>query len=191
MAENILILSELFALRTEPPPGPAEQRWQDRLGAQLNDELKGIKWPTALPDLAQKLGELLDLPLPPLFLDSWKKMEALQTAMKATNGRPQESRSVVLDQHVIETVFEPSIEIRLWKVMPLPKKLVFPVKLKATFRTLDLQVRNGAITRISGGECDVAGTLSLSDTVIAHKQFGTLRLGGALLEIDDRPGSKP
>ena len=189
MSENIITLSELFALRDGAPAGPTGT-WRDRLGARLDQELKGVKWPTALPDLAKKLGELLDLPLPALFVDAWGKMAELQSALKETGERPEESRSIVLGEHTIESTFEPSIQVRLWKVMPLPKELKFPVKLEATFRALELQIRQGAIARIDDGECDITGTLSLGDTLIAQKQFAILRLEGALFKAEERQGTK-
>lgn len=192
MSENVITLSELFALRAEPSPGPGpEQDWRDQLGARLDEELKGVKWPTALPDLAKKLGELLDLPLPTFFLDAWKQLEELQVALKETSGKTNESRSVKIGQHSIESTFEPSIQVRLWKVMPLPKELKFPVKLEATFRALELQIKNGAIARIIGGECDIAGTLSLGSTPIAKKKFGSIRLDGALFEAEVPLGAMP
>lgn len=190
MPENIITLSELFDLRATPPAGP-EDIWHKRLGTRLDEELKGVQWPTALPDLAKKLGELLDLPVPTLFVDAWKKMTELQTALKETAGRPDESRSIVLARHTIESTFEPSIQVRLWKVMPLPKELKFPVKLEATFRALELQIKNGAITRVSKGECDITGTLSLGSTTIAEKEFGTVQLEGALFETEEKQEEKP
>ena len=54
----------------------------------------------------------------------------------------------MLGEHTIDVTWEPSIEVRLWKVMPLPKELKFPVKLEATLRALELLIKNGAIARI-------------------------------------------
>jgi hypothetical protein len=107
--------------------------------------------------------------------------------MKETRERPGEKRSVCLGEHTIETLWEPAIEVRLWKVMPLPKVLKFPVKLEGKFLSLDLQIENGAIAGINGCKCEVAGTLSLGTTRLAEKKFGTIEIVGAL--FDDQTDS--
>jgi len=189
MSDKVITLSELFDLRTDPSVAQ-EAPWHEQLGQRLDEELKSIKWPTALPDISEKLAELLDLPLPSLFFGIWNKNTELQTALKETAGHADESRTIALSEHTIESSFEPSLQIRLWKVVPLPKELIFPVNIVATFRSLKLQVKNGAITRIEKGECELTGSVSLGKTAIAEKHFGTLRLDGALSEANETQEKK-
>lgn len=184
MSDKVISLSELFDLRTDPS-SPGEVPWHEQLGKRLDEELKGIKWPTALPDISEKLAELLDLPLPGLFFGIWKKNSELQTALKETAGHADESRTITLGEHTIESSFEPSIQVRLWKVVPLPKELKFPVSVVATFRSLKLQVKNGALVRIEKSECEITGSVSLGKTTIAEKHFGTLQLDGPLTDAGE------
>lgn len=180
MSDQVITLSELFNLRNNSPSAPTAP-WHEQLGQRLDEELKGIKWPTALPDISEKLAELLDLPLPTLFFEIWKKNTELQTALKETAGQPDAlPRTITFGEHTIESSFEPSIQIRLWKVVPLPKELKFPVCVEANFKTLKLQVKNGALTRIDSSECEITGSVSLGKTRIAEKNFGTLSLAGTL-----------
>ena len=186
MSENIITVGDLFALDQEPGREPRPQKdWRTRLGTQLDEELKAVRWPTALPDIAQKISELLNLPFPTVFFKGWKTLEVVQTAMKETSGNPEGERDVDLTNLTMESVWEPAIEVRLWKVMPLPKTLKFPVKLEGEFHTLKLKIKNGAIAGITGCECEVAGTVSLGSTVLAERKFGTITIVGALL--DDMP----
>src|SRR5689334_22313402 len=52
-------------------------RWST-FQATVSKEIKTIKWPAAMPEVAEKVCELFDVKFPDLFLVSWKKTDELR-----------------------------------------------------------------------------------------------------------------
>src|SRR2546423_7399414 len=108
------------------PPSNQWQEFQSRLGR----EIKTIKWPAAMPDLASKIGELFNVELPDLFVSSWKKATELQEALEESRKSPEEVIVLDLAKHEITNEDHPYLEIRI-AGMPLPKKIEFKVQIVA------------------------------------------------------------
>lgn len=177
MTHTTTNLRQLFALEEKPADGPAPA-WQDKLRERLDQEVTTIKWTAAMPDLVGKIGELLDLEIPGLLMLGWKKADEIAKALAESVETPDESIFLGLAEHEITSEHKPYIEIRLLKYVPLRKRIEFTVTLAAKLAGIELEIKNGAISRITAGSCEGSGTLALEELQLAEKKFGTIRLDG-------------
>ena len=70
-AESAPTVREIFAL-PEKETDPSDDRWKE-FQERIDKEVKGIKWTAAMPDLAAKVCELLDIKIPNILVAAWKK----------------------------------------------------------------------------------------------------------------------
>jgi hypothetical protein len=158
---------------TASPPSKKWQEFQNRLGR----EIKNIKWPAAMPDLASKIVELFDVELPDLFVSSWKKVGELKEALEESRKSPEEVIVLDLTEHEITNEYHPYIEIRI-AGMPLPKKIEFKVQIATALKGINLKIQAGKITEIQAGSCDFEGKVKYEDLTIAAKKVGPIELPG-------------
>ena len=143
----------------------------------MGREVKTIKWPAAMPDLASKIGELFNVELPDLMVSSWKKARELQEALEESRKSPEEVIVLDLAEHEITNEYHPSIEIRI-AGLPLPKKIEFKVQIVTALKGINLKIQAGTITEIQAGSCDFEGKIKYKDLTIAEKKVGPLELLG-------------
>jgi hypothetical protein len=176
MNNSSLNLRTLFSLPdpdAKPEPSNKWQEFQNRLGR----EIKTIKWPAAMPDLASKVTELFNVELPDLFVSSWKKVGELKEALEESRKSPEEVIVLELAEHEISNDYHPYIEIRI-AGMPLPKKIEFKVQIVTALKGINLKIQAGRITEIQAGSCNFEGKIKYEDLTIAEKKFGPIELRG-------------
>ena len=79
-AESSLTVREIFSL-PEKDTDLSDDRWKE-FRDRVNKEVKGIKWTAAMPDLATRVCELLDIKIPNILVAAWKKAKELQTVLE-------------------------------------------------------------------------------------------------------------
>jgi alpha-L-fucosidase len=77
MNNSSLNLRTLFSFPDPAATAAPSNQWQE-FQNRLRREVKTIKWPAAMPDLASKIAELFNVELPDLLVSSWKKARELQ-----------------------------------------------------------------------------------------------------------------
>jgi hypothetical protein len=180
-------LRDLLSLPDPAAPAEPSSRWQELQG-QLGREIKTIKWPAAMPDLATKIGELFNVPLPDILVASWKKAGALQGLLEESTKNPEKVLFLELAEHTVRSEYHPYIEIRI-AGMPLPKKIEFTVQLSAGLKGIVLRIKGGAIAEIQTGNCEFEGKVQYADLTIANKKVGPIQFRGlsTARQPDDAP----
>ena len=173
------------ATSTASPPSNKWQEFQSRLGR----EIKTIKWPAAMPDLASKIGELFNVELPDLLVSSWKKAGELREALEESKKSPEEVIVLDLAEHEITNEYHPYIEIRI-AGMPVPKKIEFKVQIATALKGINLKIQAGTITEIQAGSCDFEGKIKYEDLTIAEKKLGPLELPGVSTIAKQEPSPR-
>lgn len=174
MSDSSLNLRTLLSLpdpATTTLPSNDWKEFQSRLGR----EIKTVQWPTAMPDLASKIGELFNIELPGLLVPAWKKAKELQEALEESKKSPDEVIVLNLAEHEITNEYHPYIEIRI-AGMPLPKKIEFKVEIATTLKGINLKIQAGTITEIQAGTCDFEGKVKYQDLTLAKKNVGPIEL---------------
>ena len=176
MAESPVTLRNVFEL---PDPDALEQAsggwktFQDR----ISKEVKEIKT-AALPDVAEKFGDLFDIPIPDIFLTSWKKANALQHLLEESRKSPETVMSLELSEHTINSQHKPSIEVRIHNATV--KKIEFAVKLAFKLKGFVVKIQNGGIKEMQTGTCEVKGTVEYQGLVLAEKKLAPINLPGSI-----------
>ena len=174
MNNSSLNLRRLFAFPDPAAKTPPSNEWQ-AFQSRLGSEIKTIRWPAAMPDLASKITELFNVELPDLFVSSWKKVGELQEALEESRKSPDEVIVLELAEHEITNEYHPYIEIRI-AGMPLPKKIEFKVQIVTALKGINLKIQAGTITEIQAGTCDFEGKIKYEDLTIAEKKLGPIEL---------------
>ena len=176
MSDSSLNLRRLLSFPDPNAKSPPSNQWQE-FQSRLGREIKTIKWPAAMPDLASKIGELFNVELPNLLVSSWKKAGELQEALEESRKSPDEVVVLNLAEHEITNEYHPYLEIRI-AGMPLPKKIEFKVQIVTTLKGINLKIQAGNITEIQAGSCDFEGKVKYQDLKIAEKKIGPIELLG-------------
>ncbi len=174
MTESPTSLRRVLSSPEENVTNRSGEQWKE-FRARLDQEAKGIKW-AALPDLASKVGELLDLEIPDLLLFYWKKCGELQTVIEESRRNPEATMYVGLAEHTINAEHRPYIEARIANA-PV-KRLEFTLRLLFKLKGCILKVQAGAITHAQTGACELEGVLEYENLALARKKLAPINLPG-------------
>lgn len=176
MPDSAVTLRHVFAV--PEPAGETESpaTWK-KFRERLTDEVKGIKI-AAMPDIAAKVGELLDVPIPSIFLASWSKADALKDILEESKRNPEAIMDLELAQHTINSEHRPSIEVRIHNAAV--KRIEFTLRLVFSLKGCVLRVQNGVIREMRAGTCDVKGLMEYGGVTILEKKVAPLQFPGVI-----------
>ena len=174
MNNSSLNLRTLFSFPDPDATAEPSNEWKE-FQSRLGREIKTIKWPAAMPDLASKVSELFNVELPGLLVPAWKKAGELQEALEESRKSPEKVIVLDLAEHEITNEYHPYIEIRI-AGLPVPKKIEFKVQIVTALKGINLKIQAGTITEIQAGSCDFEGKIKYEDLTIAEKKVGPIEL---------------
>jgi hypothetical protein len=180
MADSPTTLRDVFEL---PQPGALERSsegWKEFQGKIIN-EIKGVKL-ASMPDITKKFGELFDIPIPEIFLASWKKANAVQSVLEESRQSPETVMNIELGEHTIVSQHKPSIEVKIQNATV--KKLEFTLRLGFILKGFNLKIKNGEIREIQTGVCEARGTVEYDKLTIAEKKLAPIKLPGSIKVSD-------
>lgn len=172
-AETVPTVREMFELPEKGIADPADDRW-NAVQERLSEEVKGIKWTAAMPDLAPKLCQLLEIKIPDVLLAAWKKAGELQALIEKSKLTPEEITYLELAEHSINSEHKPSIDVKLRGAKV--KTIELLVQLGFKLKGFVLKIQNGAITEIQTGQCEARGTIKYAGLNIAEKKLAPIKL---------------
>ena len=177
MADSSITLRRVFSV---PQPGAPEQSpdsWKTFQG-RIGKEVRGIKWKAAMPDVAEKICALFDIPIPGLFLRSWRKAREIQTALEESRQLPDEVLYVGLAQHTVSHELHPYIDVRINNASV--KKIQFIVKVSFKLDGFVLKIQQGRVREIGSGRCQAQGTIAWEGLTLIEKKMEPIMLPGAI-----------
>lgn len=183
---NLTVRAALSGRSPNDEPG-ASDRWTT-LKQRFRAEVKSIQWVTTMPDVAEMLGELFDIPIPGLLLGAWRKVDALDRLLKESEDSPEEIMYLELTEHTIERNLEPYIEIRI-EGFP-PQRLHFTLNLTFRITGFVLKVQAGKIREIQTARCYLRGKILFNKCELLKKEFEPIELPGSI-PISDNEKEPP
>ena len=160
---------ELDASMAQQDSGP----WK-LLREKLREEVKGIRWPKAMPDLMLEVAELFDIPVSDVFIASWKKSDQLNAAIETSRNYPDGVSFFSLSDHTVTSEFHPAIDVRV------PGKaitsLAFTTHLSLNLESFTLRIQNGRITHINAGRYGGKGSIHYGELCLVEKEFKQYQL---------------
>lgn len=177
MNNSSITLKDILMKPNDTSEGLTDSQW-DTLSAKIKKEIKGIKWTLSKPDLTQKAAELLDIKIPDILINSWKKEEAIQKIIKESITSPEDTFYIELVEHTVKSEHQPYIEISV-KGLP-PKKINFLLSILCNLKGFILKIKGGEIREIQTGNCEVEGSFKYEDLTLAKKNFVPVKLPGTI-----------
>jgi hypothetical protein len=155
----------------------------------MSEDVKGMK-AGAMPDVAAKIADLLEVPIAEIFLSSWTKTDAVRQLMEDSKKTPDALMNVELAEHSINSKHQPHIEIRAKNAAV--KKIEFTLQLLFKLKDFQLRIQNGEIKEMQTGPCHVRGTLQYQGLAIAEKELAPIKLPTTIAfepssKIEDKP----
>ncbi len=176
MTDSPVTLRDVFELPNAEAPEQSSSGWnefQDR----IIKEVKSVKI-ASMPDIARKFGELFDIPIPDIFLASWKKANAVQSLLEESRKSPEKVMDIELGEHTIVSQHKPSIEVKMQDV--IVKKIEFTLRLGFVLKGFNLKIKNGFIREMQTGLCVVKGTVEYEKITIAEKKLAPIILPASI-----------
>lgn len=187
MSNSAITVREVFDVPEPGSPAESSPRWQT-FQQWMGEEVKGIK-SAAMPDVAAKIAELLEIPIPGIFLTSWKKSDAIRELLDESRKTPEAIMHLELAEHTINSQHKPHIEIRIKNTCV--KKIEFTLKLLFKLKGFILRIQNGVIREMQAGTCEIKGTLEYQGLAIVEKKLAPINLPATiplevLMKTEDR-----
>lgn len=179
MSDSSTSLRRVLSL-PEGGPVSSDDHWKG-FHERLNKEFASIK-SASLPDLASKIGELLDIEIPDVLMTSWKKLGELQSVLEESKNSPEATFYVGLAEHTVSSEYRPYIEVRVANA-PV-KKIEFTLRLLFELKGCILKIREGAIAEAQTGSCDLEAILEYADLALVKKKLSLINLPGSLALSD-------
>jgi hypothetical protein len=171
-AESAPTLRQIFSL-PEKETDPSDDHWKS-FQEKVSKEVKGVKWIAAMPDLAPKVCELLDIKIPDLLIAAWKKVKDLQAVLEKSKQTPDETVYLELSQHTINSEHKPSIDVKIKGATV--KKIELAIQLGFNLKGFLLKIQNGAIKEMQTGQCEAKGTIKYGGLTVAEKKLAPIKL---------------
>jgi hypothetical protein len=119
-------------------------------------------------EIATVAHGLFDLDLGALVVAGWRKQAAFSAAIGRTRATPGSSEVVELASHRIVSAYRPAVDVLVNDVHVAT--IHFVLALEFSVKALVLTVRDGHLTSIRSGTCEVLGVLSAEGTNLVSRQ---------------------
>ena len=169
MSKDNPTLQDLFV------PSKSDRRMPE-LKHALVQQSKIIKWDAVQDVLADKVLEMLDLPLLGVLLSAWKKYREVKQVAGSEVHSAREK--VSLAQHTLKSEHHPYLEIRV-KGVPMGT-LNFTIIVELVLDGFILTIQDRRITTVQTGRMKGQGSLALETSVVLEKEFGSINLPGTI-----------
>ncbi len=147
------------------------------LGASFAD-VRRIDWSSLAGDIAEKLEEMFDISLTDIFASAWKDYEALIDCADPSKHSADETISLPMVDHRIETTLRPCLDVTLG--MRPPIRLTFEIACELELKGLVLKIRDATIRALRIGSCRAKGSVGCHGVVLIRRETKELDLPGQI-----------
>jgi hypothetical protein len=170
-----ITLRDIFASPGELT-GQSQSGWS-AIHDKVKEELKSVKT-ASMPELAPKIGDMLDIPIPEVLIGAWKKATEIQALLYKSKNAPDETFWTGLAENNITSEHHPCVEIKIKE--QTVKKIEFTIRLLFKLKGFVLTIRDGSITQIQTGKCEAQGSIEYQGLKLAEKKLEPIFLPGAI-----------
>jgi hypothetical protein len=148
------------------------------LGASFAD-VRRVDWSSIAVDIADKLEEMFDVSLADIFASAWKDYEALIDCADPAKHTSDETISLPMVDHRIETTFRPCLEVSISARPPI--RLTFEISFELELKGLVLKIRDATILALRIGSCRAKGSVGCHGIVLIRRETKDLDLPGQVI----------
>jgi len=164
------------------PPNKALSTCVAAATAALNTglaDLGALDWRDLATEIARKLEEMFDIRLTDLLASAWKDYQELTECADPTKHPADETISLPLVDHSIETSLRPCLDVTIGPQPPI--RIEFEITCGLDLKGLVLKIQDAAIQAIRVGSCRAKASVKCAGITLIQRETKELDLPGRIV----------
>jgi len=120
------------------------------------------------------MKELLDIDLVEIFMQGWKKYDAVVEVLARSKKNPLKKYFVALSKHTLRSRHRPGLQVEI-EGIPV-QRIDFDVDLKLELEGFVLEIKNGEIVALDSGDCRADGKVNCEGVTLYERHSQKLYL---------------
>jgi len=142
-------------------------------------DLGALDWRDLTTEIAQKLEQMFDIRLTDVLASAWKDYEALTECADPTKHPADETISLPMVEHRIETSLRPCLDVTVGAQPPI--RIAFEITCGLELKGLVLKIQDATIRAIRIGSCRAKGSVKCEGVTLIQRETKELDLPGRIV----------
>jgi hypothetical protein len=138
-----------------------------------------LDWSDLATEIAQKLKQMFDIKLIDVLATAWKDYEALTESADPTRHPADETISLPMLDHRVETSLRPCLEVVIGARPAI--RIQFEITCDIDLKGLVLKIEDATICAIRIGSCRAAGSVKCEGVTVIKRETKDLDLPGKIV----------
>ena len=148
------------------------------LGTSLYDA-RHFDWSSLAGEISEKLEKMFDIRLTDILAAAWKDYQALLDCADPSKHTPEETISLPMIDHRIETTLKPCLEIVVGERQPI--RLTFEIAGELDLKGVVAKVQDASIRALHIGSCRAKGSVKCEGVLLIKRETRELDLPGRIV----------
>jgi hypothetical protein len=158
------------------------------LGTSLFDA-RHFDWSSLAGEISEKLEQMFDIRLTDILAAAWKDYQSLLDCADPSKHTAEETISLPMVDHRIETTLKPCLEIAVGDRQPI--RLTFEIAAELELKGLIAKVQDASIRALRIGSCRAKGTVKCEGVLLIKRETRELDLPGRIVLGHGIPIKRP
>jgi hypothetical protein len=158
------------------------------LGTSLFDA-RHFDWSSLAGEISEKLEQMFDIRLTDILAAAWKDYQALLDCADPSKHTAEETISLPMVDHRIETTLKPCLEIVVGERRPI--RLTFEIACELELKGLVAKVQDASIRALRIGSCRAKGSVKCEGVQLIKRETRELDLPGRIVLGHGIPIKRP
>jgi hypothetical protein len=158
------------------------------LGTSLFDA-RHFDWSSLAGEISEKLEQMFDIRLTDILAAAWKDYSALLDCADPSKHTAEETISLPMVDHRIETTLRPCLEIVVGERQPI--RLTFDIACELELKGLVVKVQDAVIRALRIGSCRAKGSVKCEGILLIKRETRELDLPGRIVLGTGIPIKRP
>jgi hypothetical protein len=147
------------------------------LGTSLFD-VRHFDWSSLAGEISEKLEQMFDIRLTDILAAAWKDYQALLDCADPSKHTAEETISLPVVDHRIETTLKPCLEIVVGERQPI--RLTFEIACELELKGLVAKVQDASIRALRLASCHAKGSVKCEGVLLIKRETKELDLPGRI-----------
>jgi hypothetical protein len=164
------------------PPNAAQSQCVASVTAALGTSLFDVRhfdWSSLAGEISEKLEQMFDIRLTDILAAAWKDYQALLDCADPSKHTAEETISLPVVDHRIETTLKPCLEIVVGERQPI--RLTFEIACELELKGLIAIVQNASIRALRLASCRAKGSVKCEGVLLIKRETRELDLPGRIV----------
>jgi hypothetical protein len=152
-------------------------------------DLPRLDWGDFATEIAQKLEEMFDVKLTDVLIAAWRDYEKVTECADPTKHPADETISLPLVEHAIETSLRPCLEVAIGAHPPI--RIQFTITCGLELKGVILKIQDAALRAIRVGSCRAKASVKCEGATLIQRETKELELPGRIILAHGIPIDPP